>query len=103
MFGEYLLVPVIAAGYHPSGSYTATLSNIPVATTTTTTIPGQTCLPGSCNDHDDCTVDSCVGGACAQCGGVLVRKTNRKGSRVVCSAAADHETGWTEPPEQQSA
>jgi DNA topoisomerase-1 len=41
--------------------------------------------------------------ACAQCGGVLVRKTNRKGSRVVCSAAADHETGWTEPPEQQSA
>ena len=41
--------------------------------------------------------------ACAQCNAVLVRKTNRKGSRVVCSAAADHETGWTEPPEQQSA
>jgi DNA topoisomerase-1 len=43
------------------------------------------------------------GSACAQCHAVLVRKTNRKGSRVVCSAAADHETGWTEPPEQQSA
>jgi DNA topoisomerase-1 len=41
--------------------------------------------------------------SCAQCNAVLVRKTNRKGSRVVCSATADHETGWTEPPEQQSA
>jgi hypothetical protein len=63
--GEYhLSFRVIAAGYRPSPSYTATLSNIPVATTTTTTIPGQTCLPGACDDHDACTVDSCVGGAC---------------------------------------
>jgi hypothetical protein len=65
VFGEYhLSFRVIAAGYRPSPSYTATLSNIPVATTTTTTIPGQTCLPGACDDHDACTVDSCVGGAC---------------------------------------
>jgi hypothetical protein len=65
VFGEYhLSFRVIAAGYHPSPSYTATLSNIPVPTTTTTTIPGQTCLPGACDDHDPCTVDSCVGGAC---------------------------------------
>ena len=54
VFGEYhLSFRVIAAGYRPSPSYTATLSNIPVATTTTTTIPGQTCLPGACDDHDD--------------------------------------------------
>jgi DNA topoisomerase-1 len=43
------------------------------------------------------------GAACAQCGAMLVRKNSRKASRVVCSAAADHETGFIEPPEQQSA
>jgi hypothetical protein len=65
VFGEYhLSFRVIAAGYRPSPSYTATVSNIPVATTTTTTLPGQTCLPGACDDHDPCTDDACVGGAC---------------------------------------
>jgi hypothetical protein len=65
VFGEYhLSFRVTAAGYGPSPTYTATLSNIPVATTTTTTIPGQTCLPGACDDHDDCTDDACVGGGC---------------------------------------
>jgi hypothetical protein len=65
VFGEYhLSFRVIAAGYGPSPSYTATVSNVPVAVTTTTTLPGQTCLPGACDDHDPCTVDSCVGGAC---------------------------------------
>jgi hypothetical protein len=55
---------VLAAGYRPSVSYTATMTNITVPTTTTTTLPGQTCAPGACNDNDDCTEDSCVGGAC---------------------------------------
>lgn len=64
-FGEYhLSFRVLAAGYRPSPSYTATVSNVPVATTTTTTLPGQTCLPGACDDHDPCTDDACVGGAC---------------------------------------
>jgi hypothetical protein len=66
VFGDYhLSFRVKAAGYGPSPAYTATLSNIPVATTTTTTLPGQTCLPGACDDHDPCTVDACVGGACS--------------------------------------
>jgi hypothetical protein len=65
VFGEYHLSFLVkAAGYGPSPTYTATVSNIPVATTTTTTIPGQTCLPGACDDHDACTDDACVGGAC---------------------------------------
>jgi hypothetical protein len=60
----HLSFQVLAAGYRPSVSYAATMTNIPPPTTTTTTLPGQTCAPGSCNDHDDCTDDSCVGGAC---------------------------------------
>jgi hypothetical protein len=59
----HLSFQVLAAGYRPSVSYAATMTNVPPPTTTTT-IPGQTCAPGSCDDHDDCTDDSCVGGAC---------------------------------------
>ena len=63
--GDYhLSFQVLAAGYHPSAIYTATMSNVTEPTTTTTTLPGQTCAPGSCDDHDSCTVDSCVGGSC---------------------------------------
>ena len=55
---------VLAAGYKPSIVYGALMSNVAEPTTTTTTLPGQTCAPGSCNDGDGCTIDSCVGGAC---------------------------------------
>jgi hypothetical protein len=55
---------VLAPGYHPSAVYTGTLNNFPVATTTTTTLPGGNCTPGQCDDGDPCTVDTCVGGAC---------------------------------------
>ena len=65
VMGEFhLSFQVLAAGYRPSVSYAATMTNIPPPTTTTTTLPGQTCAPGSCDDHDECTDDSCVGGAC---------------------------------------
>jgi hypothetical protein len=60
----HLSFQVLAAGYRPSVSYAATMTNVPPPTTTTTTLPGQTCAPGSCEDHDPCTDDSCVGGAC---------------------------------------
>jgi hypothetical protein len=60
----HLSFQVFAAGYRPSVSYAATMTNVPPPTTTTTTLPGQTCAPGSCDDHDPCTDDSCVGGAC---------------------------------------
>jgi hypothetical protein len=63
--GEYhLSFRVTAAGYRPSAVYTATLDNRSAPTTTTTTIPGQTCAPNACDDKDLCTVDSCVGGGC---------------------------------------
>jgi hypothetical protein len=65
VFGEYQIsFRVLAAGYGPSPTYTGIYSNVPAAVTTTTTLPGQTCLPGACDDHDDCTDDACVGGAC---------------------------------------
>jgi hypothetical protein len=60
----HLSFRVMAAGYRPSAVYTATLNNVTVPTTTTTTLPGQTCAPGACEDDDPCTADSCVGGAC---------------------------------------
>jgi hypothetical protein len=63
--GDYhLSFRVTAAGYRPSAVYTATLDNGTTPTTTTTTLPGQTCAPRACDDHDLCTFDACVGGAC---------------------------------------
>jgi hypothetical protein len=63
--GEFhLSFRVMAAGYRASAVYTGTLTNVTVPTTTTTTLPGQTCAPGACEDLDPCTIDSCVGGAC---------------------------------------
>jgi len=100
VFGEYhLSFRVLAAGYGPSPAYTATYSNVAAPTTTTTTLPGQTCLPGACDDHDPCTVDSCVGGGCrndpatgidaVRCRMVPlssalddIRPTNRPGQRI---------------------
>jgi hypothetical protein len=65
VYGDYhLSFRVTANGYHPSAVYTGTLTNVTVPTTTTTTLPGETCMPGACDDHDPCTVDACVGGAC---------------------------------------
>jgi hypothetical protein len=60
----HLSFRVTAHGYHPSAVYTATLTNVAAPTTTTTTLPGVTCMPGACDDHDPCTIDTCVGGAC---------------------------------------
>jgi len=63
--GDYhLAFRVTAPGYHPSSSYVATITNVVEATTTTTTLPGTGCTPGECEDHDACTIDSCVAGAC---------------------------------------
>jgi hypothetical protein len=63
--GEFhLSFRVKAKGYHPSATYTGTLSNVTVPTTTTTTLPGETCTPGECEDHDPCTIDTCVAGGC---------------------------------------
>jgi len=63
--GEFhLSFRVTAKGYRPSAVYTATLSNVTAPTTTSTTLPGETCTAGECEDHDPCTVDSCVSGTC---------------------------------------
>jgi hypothetical protein len=101
VFGDYhLSFRVTAHGYRPSASYTATLTNVPAPTTTTTTLPGESCTPGACIDDDPCTVDSCVAGGCqhvpatgvdavrcrlAKLSAALddVRPTTRVGHRVV--------------------
>lgn len=65
VLGEFhLAFRVKASGYRPSVVYTATVSNVDTAVTTTTTIPGEVCAPGECEDHDPCTVDGCAGGVC---------------------------------------
>jgi hypothetical protein len=65
VYGDYhLSFRVIAHGYAPSDAYVGTLTNVAAPTTTTTTLPGETCTPGECDDHDGCTIDTCVGGAC---------------------------------------
>jgi hypothetical protein len=65
VFGEFhLSFRVLAKHYRPSPVYTGTLNNVPAPTTTTTTLPGESCTPGECTDQDPCTVDSCVAGAC---------------------------------------
>lgn len=60
----HLTFRVSASGYKPSAPYVATITNVSEPTTTTTTLPGTVCAPGECDDHDACTVDACVGGAC---------------------------------------
>jgi hypothetical protein len=63
--GDYHLgFRVTAPGYGASPTYVATLTNVTESTTTTTTLPGPGCTPGACEDHDACTVDSCVAGTC---------------------------------------
>jgi hypothetical protein len=65
VYGDFhLSFRVSARGYGDSPTYTATLSNVSAPTTTTTTLPGQSCRPSECEDYNPCTVDACVGGAC---------------------------------------
>lgn len=44
---------------------TTTSTSVPGGTTTTTTLPQGCTSPADCDDHDDCTTDSCAQNVCA--------------------------------------
>ena len=72
MADHQLSFRVLAKGYQPSPAYTGTLHpQLPDSSTTTTTTPGGgsttttiACVPPTCDDGDECTVDTCQADGC---------------------------------------
>jgi len=72
MADHQLSFRVLAKGFQPSPVYTGTLHpELPATSTTTTTNPGGgsttttiACVPPTCDDGDECTVDTCQVDGC---------------------------------------